>query len=188
VNQWIPWIADYNGQDPQTSTPWTVCTGENIWGGTSAWTVWQYTSTGTIPGISGNVDHDVFNGTDSTLISTLVIGGGDSARLGSTSVPTGVLPGQTFTATITLTNNGTSAWTNNGANPYKLGSQNPQDNTTWGTNRVLLASSPINPAQNATFTFNATAPITPGAYIFAWKMVQEGVQWFGQTFSTTINV
>jgi GH25 family lysozyme M1 (1,4-beta-N-acetylmuramidase) len=184
VAQWIPWIADYNGQDPQTGTPWSVCSAYNRWGG---WTVWQYTSTGSIPGISGNVDHDVFNGTASSLISTLVING-DSSSVVSSSVPIGVLPGQTFTATITMKNEGTTSWTNTGANPYKLGSQSPQDNFTWGTNRVLLPSSPIAPGQNVTFTFPATAPVTPGTYTFAWKMVQEGVQWFGVTFSQTINV
>ncbi|MEY2407722.1 MAG: hypothetical protein QOF48_392 [Verrucomicrobiota bacterium] len=72
VAQWTPWIANYNGQDPQSGTPWSVCSGNNIWG---TWAAWQYTSTGSIPGISGNVDHDVFNGTLTTLISTLVIGG-----------------------------------------------------------------------------------------------------------------
>ncbi len=187
VAQWIPWIAHYSGNDPQTSTPWTwTCTSSsyNHWG---TWVVWQYTSTGTIPGISGNVDHDVFNGTASSLTPTLVING-DSSSIVSSSVPIGVLPGQTFMASITMKNEGTTAWTNNGANPYKLGSQSPQDNSTWGTNRVLLPSSPINPGQNVTFTFPATAPATPGAYTFAWKMVQEGVQWFGVTFSQTINV
>jgi GH25 family lysozyme M1 (1,4-beta-N-acetylmuramidase) len=70
--QWIPWIANYNGQDIQTGTPWSVCSGYNWWG---TWAVWQYTSTGSIPGISGNVDHDVFNGTLTTLTNTLVIVG-----------------------------------------------------------------------------------------------------------------
>lgn len=75
VSHWIPWIADYNGQNPQTSTPWTTCTGGELWG-SGKWTVWQYTSTGTIAGISGNVDHDVFYDTATTLNTTLVIGGG----------------------------------------------------------------------------------------------------------------
>ncbi|MEV6302901.1 GH25 family lysozyme [Actinoplanes sp. NPDC051861] len=30
--------------------------------GWSRWTIWQYTSTGSVPGVSGNVDRDVFNG------------------------------------------------------------------------------------------------------------------------------
>src|SRR5437588_3871888 len=95
VAQWIPWIADYNGQDPQTGTPWSVCSSYDIWG---TWVAWQYTSTGTIPGISGNVDHDVFNGTTNGLISTLVIGGaGNGATVVSSSVPSGVVTGHTFT-------------------------------------------------------------------------------------------
>ena len=190
VAQWIPWIADYNGQDPQTSTPWTVCNSSSyeVWG-SGVWNVWQYTSSGSIPGISGNVDHDVFNGTAATLGTTLVIGGvGNSATLVSSSVPTRLSPGQTFTASITMENSGTAAWTNTGANPYRLGAQSPQDNTTWGFNRVALPASPINSGQNATFTFTPTAPPNAGSYTFAWKMLQEGVQWFGDTFTTTINV
>ncbi len=70
--QWIPWIANYNGQDPQTGTPWSVCSGYNWWG---TWVAWQHTSTGTVPGVSGNVDRDVFNGTMAALTNTLVIVG-----------------------------------------------------------------------------------------------------------------
>ncbi|MGI8965459.1 MAG: GH25 family lysozyme, partial [Limisphaerales bacterium] len=60
------WVANYNGQNPQTGTPWSCCTSCNFWGG-GAWNFWQYTSTGTIPGISGNVDHDISNGTTAQL-------------------------------------------------------------------------------------------------------------------------
>jgi hypothetical protein len=63
---------------------------------------------------------------------------------------------------------------------FKLGSQNPQDNSTWGTGRVLMASeSSIAPNQQYTFNFNVTAPATVGTYNFQWKMVHEGVRWFG---------
>ena len=71
VSQWFSDIADYNGANAQTSTPWTVCTSCERWGA-GGWHFWQYTSTGTIPGISGNVDHDVFNGTAASLFSTMV--------------------------------------------------------------------------------------------------------------------
>ena len=33
-------IADYNGADPQTSTPWTTCTSCERWG-SGAWDFWQ---------------------------------------------------------------------------------------------------------------------------------------------------
>ncbi|HSU53776.1 MAG TPA: NBR1-Ig-like domain-containing protein, partial [Candidatus Dormibacteraeota bacterium] len=189
VSQWTPWIAHYSGNDPQTSTPWTspcTSTAYNHWG-SPGWVVWQYTSTGGFSGIpSVNVDHDVFDGTASQLSSIIIAG--DAASVASSSVPTGVLPGQVFTASITLKNEGTTTWTNTGVNAYKLGSQSPQDNTTWGMNRVLLPTSPVVPGQSVTFNFPATAPAVAGSYTFAWKMVQEGVQWFGTTFSQTINV
>lgn len=77
INQWYCDIADYNGQAPQTGTPWSTCTSCERWGtGTGAWQFWQYSSTGGITGYSANIDKDVFNGTASTLLSTQVIGGG----------------------------------------------------------------------------------------------------------------
>ncbi len=183
--QWHAWIANYNGQDPQTGTPWSACSGNNVWG---TWELWQYTSTGSVPGTSGNTDHDVYNGSTASFLSKFLIGGGNNATFVSSSVPSGVETGKTFTASITLNNSGTTTWTNTGIKPYKLGSQTPQDNNTWGFNRVVLPSSPINPGANATFTFTATAPATAGTYVFSWKMMQEGVAWFGDTFSTYVSV
>src|SRR5262245_13081911 len=69
VTQWPLWMANYNGQNPQTGGP----SGASPW---STWNFWQYSSTGTVPGISGNCDLDVFNGVLATLLSTYVIGGG----------------------------------------------------------------------------------------------------------------
>ena len=180
IAKWTPWIAEWPASpDPQTDGPGST----SPW---STWVLWQYGGT-PVPNHSGNVDGDVFNGTASGLANTLVITG-DGASVVSSSVPGGVLPGQTFTATITMKNNGTTVWSSTGTGPYKLGSQSPQDNTTWGTNRAVLAASPISPGQNATFSFTATAPTTPGAYTFAWQMVREGVHWFGEPFTATINV
>jgi GH25 family lysozyme M1 (1,4-beta-N-acetylmuramidase) len=73
-----------------TASWWNTCTGR--WGGMSAktplwvahwtsshspsipagfptWTVWQYTSTGRVNGISGNVDRNKFNGTRARLLA-----------------------------------------------------------------------------------------------------------------------
>jgi len=69
----LPWIADYNGEDAETGTPWSTCSGDNVWG-SGVWNVWQYSSTGAVSGVSGKVDEDVFNGTLGQLISTLVVG------------------------------------------------------------------------------------------------------------------
>ena len=48
----------------------------NIAAGWSSWTVWQYSSSGRVPGISGNVDLDQFNGTLADLRSFAGGGGG----------------------------------------------------------------------------------------------------------------
>lgn len=118
----------------------------------------------------------------------LIIGQVNNAAVASSSVPASVTAGQSFTATITMNNNGSKPWTSGGSTPHSLGSQSPQDNSTWGFGRVGLPSSPINAGQNATFTFHPTAPTTTGSYTFAWRMVQDGVEWFGATYSTTITV
>jgi GH25 family lysozyme M1 (1,4-beta-N-acetylmuramidase) len=70
VTQWPLWMANPNSQDPQTGGP----NGTGPW---STWTLWQYSWTGSLPGVpsSGNIDMDAFHGTLSGLIQTLVIGG-----------------------------------------------------------------------------------------------------------------
>ncbi|MGZ5543239.1 MAG: glycoside hydrolase family 25 protein [Limisphaerales bacterium] len=68
------WIADYNGGNLYTGNPWTTCCScSAAWGSSSCnnntWSYWQVSSTGSISGISGNVDLDAYNGTLSELIS-----------------------------------------------------------------------------------------------------------------------
>ena len=67
VTKWIPWIANWNGENPQTGGA-TIST--SPW---STWVCWQYGSM-SIPGY-GTVDGDVFTGTSASLKTTLVIGG-----------------------------------------------------------------------------------------------------------------
>ncbi len=49
----MPWYHDYQDTSfcPTTPDPWTK------------WTFWQWTSSGTVSGISGNVDRNIFDGT-----------------------------------------------------------------------------------------------------------------------------
>lgn len=64
ISQWGAFVANYNGQSPNTGTPWSACSNCNRWG---TWHFWQYTSTGSVSGITGNVDRDMFNGSLTTL-------------------------------------------------------------------------------------------------------------------------
>ena len=85
---------------------------------------------------------------------------------------------ETVTVSVTLKNVGTTTWTK--ASGYFLGSQNPQDNTTWGLNRVSLGDDDnILPNEEKTFEFDITAPAIAGNINFQWCMLQDGVEWFG---------
>ncbi|HOX59230.1 MAG TPA: Ig-like domain repeat protein [Candidatus Paceibacterota bacterium] len=112
----------------------------------------------------------------------------NDAAVVSLTAPSSVTAGQMFAATIVMRNTGSRKWTSGGETPHSLGSRYPADNDNWGFSRVALPSSPITPSQTATFTFYPIAPVVPGTYTFAWKMVEEGVGWFGTTASQTITV
>ena len=121
------------------------------------------------------------------LVIQVGSGGGGGGTNGSTfvsqSVPSSMTTGQSYSVTVTMKNSGTTTWT---TSSYKLGSQNPQDNNTWGLNRVNLSTS-VAPNADATFTFNVTAPATAGTYNFQWRMIQEGSGFFGAT-STNVSI
>jgi hypothetical protein len=97
----------------------------------------------------------------------------------SQSVPSIMVKGQTYPVSVTLENTGTNTWT--AASEYRLGSQNPQDNGIWGTGRVCLsAGDSIALGASKAFTFNVVASNAPGTYDFQWRMLREGVEWFGE--------
>jgi len=114
--------------------------------------------------------------------------GGFNAHFVSQSVPMAVQPGGQFQITIVWNNVGSASWT--GGNVY-LGSQDPPNNTTWGTARLQFAPSvTINPGIQAQMPFLITAPMTPGVYQFQWQLTQDGgVGFFGdQSPSVAITV
>jgi autotransporter-associated beta strand protein len=78
VSQWISDVANYGSvdgtADPQSGTPWSSCAADDPWG-SSIWHVWQYASAapdGTVPGVSGACDVDVFNGTATQFSNTCI--------------------------------------------------------------------------------------------------------------------
>jgi hypothetical protein len=103
---------------------------------------------------------------------------GNDAAFVSQSVPATMIAGETYAVTVSMLNEGTNTWTP--GQLYRLGSQNPQDNGTWGLGRVnLLAGDSVSQGATTTFSFVVTAPSSPGSYNFQWQMVQDGVEWFG---------
>ncbi|AVR95083.1 NBR1-Ig-like domain-containing protein [Pseudoduganella armeniaca] len=109
------------------------------------------------------------------------------AELTPQSVPSSMNAGQSYTVSFNLKNTGNTTWTPDGVHPYFLGSQNPENNTTWGTGRIALAS-PLAPGASRTISFTVTAPQTPGQYNMRWQMVHEQEAWFGNITSSPITV
>lgn len=90
-----------------------------------------------------------------------------------------LVPGNTVVAKIKMKNTGTTTWTKHRG--YRLASVNPADNKIWGLNRVSLSDEDrILPGDEKIFTFSIKVPTTPGIYNCQWKMLQEGVEWFGE--------
>ncbi|WP_262311774.1 NBR1-Ig-like domain-containing protein [Duganella violaceipulchra] len=116
----------------------------------------------------------------------------NAAEFVGQTVTANMSPGQEYTVSVTMRNTGNTTWTT--AGNYRLGAQNPQDNQTWGTDRMQLASA-VAPGQQGVFSFQAKAPSAAGVYNFQWRMVQDFVEWFGSatpnlsvTVGTTLTV
>jgi hypothetical protein len=124
--------------------------------------------------------------TTSTTITT--IAGNGATYVSQSSPTTSMCAGATQSMSVTMRNTGSTTWTASGN--YRLGSQNPQDNTNWGLARVpldLTTSESIAPGASKTFAFTIKAPSTAGTYNLQWRMLQEGVAWFGGQ-STNIQI
>jgi RHS repeat-associated protein len=112
---------------------------------------------------------------------------GANAKFIAQDVPATMRAGQPYNVTVQMQNTGTTTWT--AAGGFRLGAQNPQDTRIWNSvGRAYLAAS-VPSGQTATFTIPITAPQRAGTYNFQWKMVQDGVTWFGEsTVNLTITV
>jgi hypothetical protein len=117
-----------------------------------------------------------FFGDATTNVPITVLAPSNQAEFVSQSVKTAMYVGESYQVSVTMRNVGNTTWP--AGSTYKLGSQNPQDNFTWGLNRVVLTQA-VAPGAQVTIDFIVTAPGTKGTYNFQWRMVQEGVEWFG---------
>jgi subtilisin family serine protease len=124
-----------------------------------------------------------FFGDATTDIPITVLSWSNNSQFVSQSVKTTMYAGEPYNVSVTMRNTGNSTWPANSI--MRLGSQNPQDNLNWGLNRVQLTQS-VPPGGQVTFNFTVSAP-GPGKWDFRWRMVQEGVEWFG-AFSDLVQV
>lgn len=99
------------------------------------------------------------------------------------SAPISVDPSEVFGCSVSFRNTGDTDWI---PGRHRLGSQHPQDNKIWGFNRVELPRV-VPRATDVTFNFNCTAPGS-GEHPFSWRMVEDGVAWFGEVGRVDITV
>jgi hypothetical protein len=63
LGQYDLWLANWNYTPPNTPP----ASADGVFNG---WKFWQYTSTGTVSGISGNIDRDVYKGTLAQMLAS----------------------------------------------------------------------------------------------------------------------
>jgi hypothetical protein len=120
-----------------------------------------------------------------TVLNVSIVPGPPDAAFVSRSVPTTMTAGQQYAVSVTMRNSGGTTWTP--GTFYRLGAINPHDNANWGMNRIALAAGDsVAPGQVRTFSWTVRAPTTPGQYNFQWRMVQDGVTWFGANSANTV--
>src|SRR5690606_25379466 len=99
------------------------------------------------------------------------------AQFVSQSVPSQMVAGQSYNVSVTMKNRGTTAWKYTAPpDGYFLGAVG--DKTTWVPSaRVALnVGESVPPGASKVFNFKVTAPKTPGAYLFQWRMLEEFVK------------
>jgi len=106
-----------------------------------------------------------------------------SDELVSHTIPSTMTTGETRQVSITFRNKGV-LWTE--AKQIRLGAVGDSDPFTTQTRQYI--SGEVGPNGTYTFTFNLTAPSTPGTYTTDWRMLRENVTWFGATCSVNVNV
>jgi len=86
-----------------------------------------------------------------------------------------------------MKNTGTTTWSE--ANYYRLGAVDDSDPFYGPGNRVTISGGQtVAPQAQYTFSFTMTAPSTPNYYTTDWRMVQDGIQWFGETLTEEVLV
>jgi len=119
---------------------------------------------------------------DEDAVNNVLSGGNllpNHAKILSYDVPKIMEAGKKYQVTVNVKNTSFRVWNKNGN--IKLGSWDPQDNLVWGVSRAGFADNE-NMGHNEIkeFIFDVTAPVNVGEYVFNWRMVEDGVGWFGK--------
>ena len=96
----------------------------------------------------------------------------------SQEVPPRMALGETYSVSITMQNDGTEPWTDDGA--YFLQAMHPRNHADWGEARINVPSGKtVHAGEQVTFTFDVTAPQDAEPRDFIWWMKKLGGANFG---------
>lgn len=110
----------------------------------------------------------------------------DDAVVVAHSLPTQLACSQHTNVSVTVRNIGDSIWTDAGG--YRLGAVDDTDPLFVAGNRVYLApGESVAPGQEHTFSLELAAGIA-GSFTTDWRMVHDGVQWFGGIAAQDVKV
>ena len=163
-------------------------TGTQTFTGTGDWQAWK---THVVPNIHFNAGQQTLkivmeSGAWNLNYIEVAAAVANNAAIVSDTIPATMTAGQSYDVTVTVRNTGTSTWTQ--ANGYKLGAVGDSDPFCAFTRVDLAPSDSIAMNQEKTFSFTMTAPSTPGTYTTDWRMLREGVEWFGGTLTKQVQV
>jgi lysozyme len=170
------WIPNYSFDCPNLP--------DGYW---NNWVLFQYTDSGSVSGVDGNVDRNLFNGSLDDLLKFASGGSSYGAEFVSQSFPYAsdgpatVQAGETLEASIVMRNVGTATWDE----LTHLAATEPRDRTSpfagpeWpAANRYARVTGAVPPGETYEFKFTLHAPLETGTYDEHFGLVQEGVTWF----------
>ncbi len=160
------WIANYGVSSPRVPGGWPT------------WTFWQRTSTGTVSGISGNVDMNRFNGTTAQLAALAnTTGGSGSPVPPGPTVPTG----EPTVVSLTASTAATTAI--NGAVTFAGDLRKTADSTPLAGVPVTLYARTVGATATSAVATGTTDPA--GHYTFTTRVPQATDYWVAFAGSTT---
>jgi len=112
-------------------------------------------------------------------------GGVNSAMIMGHNFPEKMRMGESFTAKVRVWNLGSTTWTK--AKGYFFGfyGENPPVGPAdWVPVDEFVS---VQPGQDQEFTFTII-PVRPGTFTLRYKMVQKGVEWFGQSMNVHVTI
>jgi len=194
-----------NGSDGPCSVP----AGGNIalqWTSTNADTCTASGGTWAGPrGLTGSESQGPINGTNIYALTctgassavdyvTVNVQGPRDSICSSSTIPATMLPGETRAVSMAFFNSGTVAWTNgipsdpSGDFDVSQWPWPPSNPSMLPQQFASLPAGTVWPGGTATYNFDITAPVAPGVYVGAYRMLEQNVEWFGQACGQSVTV